>query len=473
VIPSSDRPALSGVGFGLCAILQIAGLVVALFFVDRTRQPIAFTLSLAVASLPWFFLTYRVYGFGHRIPLRWILALGLLLRILAQLSTPALSTDLYRYAWEGRLQLEGKNPYLYAPDDPEVRKPGDPLWEKVQHKEVPAAYPPVTQLYLRFIASFGGGRLSFRLGFALMDVALMFLMAAWLARIAGDPTLCLVYAMCPLVVVEFGSEGHNDSLALMLLVASLTVLAVKPGDSPSRSPGIRAWTQMSVVGVLFGLSISAKLLPLLLVPWLLRRDWRFLPACIVTIVLAYLPFAIGVEHLSRLFGGLSEYANRWRSNDSFFILLYELTGVVQGWLRALGVDAWWVSPDQQRWAAKIPLYGVLAIGALIVYVVDKDPNRVPVALLALLFVVAPVVHPWYVCWVVPFLAVVPSPALFALIAGVPLSYHTLVGWNTEHVWNEIGSYKLVEYTPFYAFLALAAWNWVYKGVTGKKATRRD
>ena len=103
----------------------------------------------------------------------------------------------------------------------------------------------------------------------------------------------------------------------------------------------------------------------------------------------------------------------------------------------------------------------------------KDPNRVPVPILTVLFIVAPVVHPWYVCWVVPFLAVFPSIALFGLIAGVPLSYHTLAGWETNKVWRELGSYKLAAYTPFYAFLAITAWNWLYRLWTGESVKRRD
>ena len=34
------------------------------------------------------------------------------------LAPPLLSDDLYRYLWEGRLWLEGLNPYRLAPDDP-------------------------------------------------------------------------------------------------------------------------------------------------------------------------------------------------------------------------------------------------------------------------------------------------------------------------------------------------------------------
>ncbi|MFQ5504829.1 MAG: hypothetical protein ACE5F1_08545 [Planctomycetota bacterium] len=446
--PGPERRQVSLGLFSVLASVQALFLALALLAIERVERPVLFTGLLALASVPWMWLAWLVFVEKRSIPVAWVLSAGLLLRLIGQLGGPSLSDDLYRYVWEGRMQLAGKNPYLLAPEHPSVRAPGDPVWERVNHREVPAAYPPVCQLYLRLLAATGGGVVWFRAGFALLDVLLLFLLAAWLARIGVDPGRSLVYALCPLVVVELGTEGHNDSLALFLLIAALALLG-RAGDGETRA----SWTRISLVGVLYGASIAAKFLPGFLLPWLLRRDWRLLPACLVTVCLGYLPFLEGVERLGDLFEGLDQYATRWRANDSMFILIHDATASVQEWLKSTGSESWFATAALHR-TSKVPLYAILLVGGLIVFLVEKEPGRVPAPMLALLFIVTPTLHPWYVCWVVPFLARTPSPALFVLVAGVPLSYHPLPLWRSQGEWVELPSYKLLEFAPFYGLLLL-------------------
>jgi hypothetical protein len=40
--------------------------------------------------------------------------------ILVPLDPPRLSTDIYRYIWDGHVQGAGVNPYLYLPVDPRL-----------------------------------------------------------------------------------------------------------------------------------------------------------------------------------------------------------------------------------------------------------------------------------------------------------------------------------------------------------------
>src|ERR1700704_4003986 len=96
-------------------------------------------MLLFVAAAPWII---RTHGFGVFIPAvaasglltiaaasladrvdeRWglliALGLGLTMRLLLVNEEPLLSTDLYRYIWDGRVQGAGINPYLHVPADP-------------------------------------------------------------------------------------------------------------------------------------------------------------------------------------------------------------------------------------------------------------------------------------------------------------------------------------------------------------------
>jgi alpha-1,6-mannosyltransferase len=92
-----------------------------------------------VAAAPW---TIRSFGYGVFIPaaaasgfltiaatrfsadapvrvgLSIVLGFALATRLLLVGEEPFLSTDLYRYIWDGRVQAAGINPYRYVPADP-------------------------------------------------------------------------------------------------------------------------------------------------------------------------------------------------------------------------------------------------------------------------------------------------------------------------------------------------------------------
>ncbi|HIE08696.1 MAG TPA: hypothetical protein EYP65_02475, partial [Armatimonadetes bacterium] len=45
-----------------------------------------------------------------------------------------ISTDIYRYRWDGKVQHYGVIPYLYAPSDPELKRYRDRLWKRINNK---------------------------------------------------------------------------------------------------------------------------------------------------------------------------------------------------------------------------------------------------------------------------------------------------------------------------------------------------
>ena len=53
----------------------------------------------------------------------WLNAFAVLFRLIFLFSLPTLSQDFYRFIWDGRLILEGLNPYLYTPNELIVSSP--------------------------------------------------------------------------------------------------------------------------------------------------------------------------------------------------------------------------------------------------------------------------------------------------------------------------------------------------------------
>ena len=98
-----------------CAIEACCGYLV--YLGDLRTQIPAFWAGVFAA-----FLCYLIAGYLIlRRPcgsLLLILGGALIFRLTLLPSTPTLSDDIFRYIWDGRVQLAGINPYLYAPDDP-------------------------------------------------------------------------------------------------------------------------------------------------------------------------------------------------------------------------------------------------------------------------------------------------------------------------------------------------------------------
>ena len=171
---------------------------------------------------------------------------------------PTLSDDLQRYRWEGKVQAQGLNPYAIAPNDPRLSKLRDKYYEVMPGRELPAIYPPATELLFRGTWKVFPGPTEFKVPFAAADV-LVLLLLAWMFRKDEDRDFRLaIYAWNPLVIVEFAGSGHNDSLALLGIVCGLAL--------------VKKWPRFASVPV--ALAAMAKVFPAVLLPvWIRKAGW--------------------------------------------------------------------------------------------------------------------------------------------------------------------------------------------------------
>lgn len=272
-----------------------------------------------------------------------------LLQLIALTKAPTTSDDVYRYIWDGRVQLSGTDPYAYAPQAPQLAHLRDGLLfgsashctyqipgscTAINRPAVHTIYPPVAQLFFDLVRllSFGGhgGVRPFQIAAAVGVVALSALLLRDLRR-RGRPTWWVaVWAWSPLVVIEYGNNAHIDWLAAMLGVTGIVI---------ARS-GRAVW-----VGVLLGAATLTKLYPAVLAPALLRRRPVIVAtAAVIVGALAYLPhvLAVGLKVIGYLPGYLREegYDSGRRSLLLGAILPHPFD-TVAGVLIIAGV-AWWV-----------------------------------------------------------------------------------------------------------------------------------
>jgi hypothetical protein len=344
---------------------------------------------------------------------------------------PGLSEDLYRYRWQGKLQAAGGNPYVETPQDPQWAHLKDGTWPLVTRKDLPSVYGPLLEgLYAGWyhvvnLLEKNEIRQAwwFKIPFALCELGAAFTLSRLLAAMGLPGAYLLLYLWSPLVVVEFWAQGHNDTLAVWLLLLAL-LAAVR-----NRWTWAFAWLTLSAL---------TKFWPALLFPFfLLRREqdrWIFpwKPALISIPIAAAvcLPYLRGLANVHELLQG---FLGGWRNNDSLYGLIHAAAGenfdegtVIVTRLLVLSLAA--------LWSLQLPL--VKAAKWVVVILLFLSANC----------------FPWYLSWLVPFLAIYPGAPLLLWTALVVLSYHILIGYEILGVWQDSNMFRALEYLPVYGML---------------------
>src|SRR5712692_7700932 len=187
---------------------------------------------------------------------------ALVLRIMLLPLPPGLSHDAWRYLWDARVILHGYSPYVYAPLDNRLAALRDTLiLGNSRYRNVPTIYPPGAEgIYVLSYLLAPSNLFVLKSIFVAFDMMTCGALAILLAGRGLDPRRIIIYAWCPLPIVEFAIQGHVDVITL-----TFTVLAVLTA-STTRC-GARVLT-----GILIGLGTLTKIYPILLLVVVLRGE---------------------------------------------------------------------------------------------------------------------------------------------------------------------------------------------------------
>ena len=381
-------------------------------------------------------------GRAPRWVLLWIVLVAIGMRLVCLARTPPLSTDVWRYLWDGRVINAGINPYRYppqaarAPRAPEDRKPPadvrtlralrDENWRPINYKRVPTIYPPLAQMLFAGLARVRDRDAeAFRWAFTIFDVASILVLIALLRRTGRPGERVIWYAWCPLSATEVTAGAHVDAFGLFLLLFALLLAArsrARPGP---------------VGGIALAGAVMAKGYALLALPFFLKRGgWRFLAAFALAMLMLVAPF-VGARE--RMFEGLDTYLGGWETNASIFVLLDRML--------------------QRSVAEHFDLTRNITLAAVVLVVVALTWRQKPGmkwllgatfgAIGAQLLLGAPTL-PWYAIWVVPALCwwAIPGIALFSLT--VSAQYYARWLYPADEVARE--TLLWVGYAPVYALL---------------------
>ena len=370
-----------------------------------------FMVSLTLAAVVYL-LAIREFFAMARFPRR-LVVLGLVLAAVWHVEflrlPPGTDDDIHRYVWDGRLQRLGFNPYIVVPSDPTVRELHTPETRNLNNPDLPSPYPAGAQLLFRAVTAIQESTFALKLAFVICDFGISFVLLDLLRTSGRGAHLVLAYAWNPLLATEVAGSGHIDIVGALLLVISVAALA-------------RRWRPIAAIAL--GLAIAVKFLPIVLLPVYWKRV-RIRDAVLAAAIvgLLYVPF---LNHGRIPTGSLGMYVQNFRFNGPVFATLAQVAPpqLLAGLAVLIGlVTALWLRSTARAWSPDVFAWPMAA------------------SLLC-----APVVFPWYLLWLLPFLT--SASTLLITVWSVSM-ITTYVQWHLStrgHPWGALpGWVMMLEY----------------------------
>lgn len=375
--------------YGLGAVL-----LVALTICSRKLGSIggpSFLILLGIAGIAYVLAVRELYS-APRFPRRLIfigLGLAALWHLAFLVVPPGSDDDIHRYLWDGRVQRLGYNPYIVVPSDPALAGLHTRETRTLNNPDLSSPYPAGAELFFRGVTAIHESIFTLKVAFVVCDLAVVLVLLDLLRGSGQAAHWVLAYAWNPLLAIEVAGSGHIDILGVLLLLVSAAALG-------------RRWR--TVAALAFGLAVAVKFLPIVLLPLYWKRvRIRDGILAAVMVALLYVPF---LDHGRIPIGSLGTYVHSFWFNDPVFATLErfappELVAVLAalvGFLTAIWMRskaAVW-SPDAFAWPMAASL------------------------------LCAPVVYPWYLLWLLPFMRSAST---------VPLIVWTVSIIPTYYVWH--------------------------------------
>lgn len=227
------------------------------YFLPRTSFYTLVILWLGLFGISYYFIRYSTFNASN------LIVLGVLFRLILIVAIPPLSQDFNRFIWDGRMLLNGFNPYLTTPKY-FIENNNFPINNALELYKAMGSlnashytnYPPLSQFSYFIAAIFGNSSILIsvvvmRIQLILSDIGVLYFGQKILKILKLPSKNIHLYFLNPFVILELTGNLHYEPLMVFLLITSIYFLLKNK------------WI---VSAVLLGLSINVKLLPLIFIP---------------------------------------------------------------------------------------------------------------------------------------------------------------------------------------------------------------
>ena len=380
--------------FAAAALAELALVIAAGAHGDFARpgQALIFVPLLLLAGAAFLSAVRCFETLPSRVHSRVLWGFAIALRVSMLACAPC--DDFWRYAWEGRVQNSGGNPYLHSPSASELTHLRDEDSRRINHAEVAAIYPPAAELTFAALTRVSSSPLWFKCAFIAADL----LTLALLLRLVNAGSAAW-YAWNPAVVYAFAGAAHYDSLMLLAMTGAFVAL--------HRAEGANAKWQLVSVFCL-GAAIALKIVPAILLPvWAFALGARAWLLCLSIALPAVLTIPFG--GIATVMKPLRDFGDVTRFNELLV----------------------WIFPNpwQRNWPVDTLLCATIAV---IVIRFRHDWPRSALWVLGAALILSPVLHPWYATWILP-LAVWRQQRAWTVLSISAIA--ALLLWDTTALWT--------------------------------------
>ena len=364
---------------------------------DPMKHPVLFVAFYSASFLFWGMCVHAVKKMDEEavsFALPFVYATSALCAVLLLCTKTSISTDIYRYVWDGGLTFHQINPYLVTPEHVTLHALRDGgLYPLLDWKSEYTVYPPLSQLL--FIGTYF---LYTTLG--ILGAKILFaggaLIAWWFSYRLLSKRVFLLMLVNPLFLFESFNGGHLDTYVVAALLGTWYFFTVR---------------RYTLSSIFLAAAVLIKLYPLLFLPLFVAELWRrqgvigaarYSALCLSIIAVFYLPL---LPHIAFLVERYAAWVGVMVFNPSAYALLLSLFKPF--------------SSHADVWASRASAIGlVCSIGLL-----ARRPLTVERLLLAALAFIlfSSVVYPWYTLVALPFVFLLATntqklryPLLYAL-----------------------------------------------------------
>ena len=375
--------------------------------------------SLYTILFGLYITTYRVYRSHHDV--LFFVFIAIVARCILVFSFPNLSDDIYRFLWDGHLINDGVSPFLYTPTDWLAQLPDEDniyhlIYPHLNSRDYYSIYPPICQGVFAFCTKISPGSIYWssvlmKIFILISEVVTIYFLLKLVQLMRIPQSRVLLYALNPLVIIEFTGNLHFEAIMIMFLVMAF-------------------WFYMRQRSKMFSISmalaIGVKLLPLMFLPFFIRRfrpkkllvGFALLSTCLL---LLFLPFVNStlVEHFST---SLNLYFQKFEFNGSIYYLLRYLGYQLKGYntIQTLG-----------------PFLSMLTVAIILSIAFFEKPKKMQHLYKVLLYgfttylFLGTTIHPWYL--------------------GIPIVLSVLTRFRYPIFWSFliIGTYINYSYDPYH------------------------
>ncbi|WP_299120177.1 mannosyltransferase [uncultured Winogradskyella sp.] len=418
------------------------------FAYDLVRTDISKLLLLYIALFVFAYQIIKKTGFYFRL----LVISAVLFRLLFLFAIPNLSQDFYRFIWDGRMMLEGFNPYLYTPDNI-IQNGGTKIAQAKELYNGMGAlsashftnYPPINQLCFILANLFPGKSiLSSVIGLRLIiiaaDIGTLYFGKKLLERLKLPSNRIFWYVLNPFIIIELTGNLHFEGVMIFFLIWSLYLLHSG---------------KWKLAAVVLACSISVKLIPLMFLPlffwWFMsnkkietsvfagmKKLISFYGIIGIVTILLFLPF-FSLEFIDNYSKTVGLWFGNFEFNASIYYLLREIGYAITGYNEIAIIGK------------VLPIVSLLTILGFSFLKQNNATSKLITSILLVFTIylfLSTTVHPWYISTLV-ILCVFTNyrfPLVWSFI--IILSYLAYSNTeNTENLWI-IGFEYLIVFIAF-------------------------